>query len=84
MSLPKVLECACAVLFAGVLAASSSSAAACDPPCRYQKVVTYACQQVPYQVCVIQYDHCGHPYHAYETRYREVQVPVVKWVKVCY
>ena len=84
MWLSKNLRCVGAVLFAGFLAAGSGSAAAYDPPCRLQKVVTYACQSEPYSVCVLKYDHCGQPYHAYETRYREVRVPVVKWVKLCY
>lgn len=48
----------------------------------YRLVVTYVCKEVPYEVCVVKYDHCGHPYHAYETHYRTVHVPVTKYVKV--
>ncbi len=48
----------------------------------YRPVVSYVCKEIPYEVCVVRYDHCGHPYHAYETQYRTVHVPVTRYVKV--
>jgi hypothetical protein len=78
--------------------AATSTARASDPYCPpgyvlkkvvcYENVVSYETRSEAYQVCVTKYDHCYQPYHVYETRYRDVQVPfkkqvaVVKYVKV--
>ncbi len=62
---------------------ATPAAQACDD-CRLVKVVNYVEQVQPYQACVTKYTSCGKPYHVYVTKYRVVQVPVVKWVKVCY
>jgi hypothetical protein len=51
---------------------------------RYQKVVTYVCQEVPYTACITLYDHCGYPYTVHKTLYKTVHVPVVKYVAVNY
>jgi hypothetical protein len=70
-----------------------SSAKACDDycevpaytPCYHQVWVTnYCTHEVPYQVCVTAYDHCGNPYHVYRTAYRTVSYPVRKLVTVSY
>ena len=66
------------------LLAPAGHVSACDTPdCYYKKVIVTVCHQEPYQVCVTKYDHCGTPYHVYLTKYRTVEVPVVKWVKIC-
>ncbi len=74
------------------LALIGGSAQASDPYCPpayvikkvtcYETVTCYATRCVTYKVCVTKYDHCGYPYHVYETRYREVEVPVQKQVAV--
>src|SRR5882672_5616539 len=48
----------------------------------YENVTVYETRSEAYQVCVTKYDHCGNPYSVYETRYREVKVPVTKQVAV--
>lgn len=55
----------------------------CQPQCSYKWITTYECRTVPYQVCIVKYDHCGNPYKVYVTKYREIQVPVRKLVKYC-
>lgn len=65
-----------------VAAAGGQAAQAGDCGFYYQRVVTYVCERVPYEVCLTKYDHCGQPYHVYVTRYRTVETPVVKLVKV--
>jgi hypothetical protein len=72
--------------------ASASTAHASDPYCPpgyvlkkvtcYETVVCYETHTEAYKVCVTKYDHCYQPYHVYETRYRDVQVPVKKQVAV--
>jgi hypothetical protein len=61
-----------------------TQAQACDPYCTYKRVVVYVQKEVPYQDCITKYDCYGNPQHVYVTRYRTVEVPVTKLVKVCH
>ena len=56
-----------------LIAGGSSTATAGD---HYSYCPPKQCILVPYQVVVIRYDHCGHPYKTWETRYRKVCVSV--------
>ena len=74
----------CGVALLGVGGANRPSASACERPCCvYRWVTIYEGRSVPYTVCVTRYDHCGHAYQVQLTRYRRVEVPVKKLVKVC-
>jgi hypothetical protein len=85
------------LIVAGVVAltlggAATTTAHASEPYCppgyvlkkvvSYQTVVAYETRVESYTVCVTKYDHCYKPYHVYEKRYRDVQVPVKKQVAV--
>ena len=48
----------------------------------YERVTCYETRQEAYTKCVTLYDHCGRPYEATRTCYRDVQVPVTKVVPV--
>jgi hypothetical protein len=78
-------------LFSGVMAlgllggfgAATPAKADCYQPAYVDVWVTvYERQLTSYPVCVTKYDHCGKPYHVYETRYKVVEVPVRKLVRV--
>ncbi len=90
MSLSKKLVGIVGAGLLGLGMLSGNSAKACDDycepaPCYRQVWVTsYCTQEVPYQVCVTAYDHCGNPYHVYRTAYRTVSYPVRKLVTVSY
>ena len=78
------------VLGLTVLAFGGTTAQACDkaPQQEYTWVTTYECVTTwetkcePYTKTVTKYDHCGKPYQATVTCYREVKVPVTKKVAV--
>jgi hypothetical protein len=90
MSLSKKLVGIVGAGLLGLGMLSGNSAKACDDyrepaPCYRQVWVTdYCTREVPYQVCVTAYDHCGNPYHVYRTAYRTVSYPVRKLVTVSY
>jgi hypothetical protein len=78
-----VLSCVLALGVIGGFGAVTNSAQADHcPTYTYKWVVTYEARLQPYQACVTKYDHCGKPYHVYVTRYRVLQVPVKKLVRV--
>ncbi len=52
--------------------------------CHYEWVVSYVPRQVPYTKVVKVVDHYGYPRYVTKTFWRTVQVPVKKYVKVCY
>ena len=74
-----------AVLGLGVMLGGTATTQACDTYCYHQVWVTsYECRDVPYTVCVTEYDHCGHAYNTYKTLYRTIRVPFQKLVTVAY
>ena len=90
MSLSKKLVGIVGAGLLGLGMLSGNSAKACDDYCepatcyRQVWVTSYCTHEVPYQVCVTAYDHCGNPYHVYRTAYRTVSYPVRKLVTVSY
>jgi hypothetical protein len=64
----------------------AAPATACDyvwkSVVEYKTVVQYETRTVPYTQLVTLYDHCGKPYQAEETFYKEIQVPVETVVPV--
>lgn len=78
-------------LFSGVLAlgllggfgAMALAKAGFNKPAHVDVWVTvYTPQIKSYRVCIAKYDHCGKPYHVYETRYKVVKVPVRKLLRL--
>ena len=74
---------ASAVLAASLLGAGGSTAAACDPPCRYVKVVAYRYQRQPVVTYVTVVDKYGCAHRVPKVCYQVVAVPYVDYIKVC-
>lgn len=55
-----------------------------EPHCEFKKVVTYVTKVVPVTKQVTVYDNYGYARVLDKTFHKTIQVPVVKWVKVCY
>ena len=70
---------AIAALFAAAPSAEAGSLH--RPPC-YKTVVTYVTKTIAVEVPVVRYDHCGRPYVAERTIYKQVQVPITRRVLV--
>ena len=66
--------------------AGSAQADDCYAPPRYtyKTVTTYVYEQQAYRDWVTNFDHCGRPVRTTIIRYRTVQVPVVKVVRIRY
>ncbi len=52
--------------------------------CYMKRVVSYEFRRIPYYDYLTQYDDCGHPYEVKVLRYRMIEVPVIRFVKVCH
>jgi len=82
---------AAAVIATAFSFAGSNQAQACNPapakPCyrpayTYQWVTVHESRRVPYTTYVVKYTHCGSPYLATTTAYKNVSVPVRKRIRV--
>ena len=82
----KVLAFAAAVTVVSWAQSGSASASDCgyQPHCYWKTVTVYKTVQRPYIDYITKYRPCGTAYRAKVVRYRSVQVPVTKRVKICY
>lgn len=62
--------------------AALASGRHCPPAPCYEWVLTHECRRVAYRTCETRIDECGRSYTVNVVRYRTVQVPVWRYVRV--